>query len=119
MPPGSAAFVCAGCAKPVKSVRSDAAARLFGWGPQAEQGTLAIMVGGDRAAFDRVQPLLAQLGRPVTHVGGNGHGVLLETRPGVPVTRELEEHETMLSIEKARRVLGYQPKFTWRTAAAA
>jgi nucleoside-diphosphate-sugar epimerase len=39
--------------------------------------------------------------------------------PGVPVTRELEEHETMLSIEKARRVLGYQPTFTWRTAAPA
>jgi len=46
--------------------------------PQAEQGALAIMVGGDRAAFDRVEPLLAQLGRPVTHVGGNGHGVLLK-----------------------------------------
>jgi 3-hydroxyisobutyrate dehydrogenase-like beta-hydroxyacid dehydrogenase len=46
--------------------------------PQVEQGTLAIMVGGDRAAFHRVQPLLAQLGRPVTHVGGNGHGVLLK-----------------------------------------
>jgi 3-hydroxyisobutyrate dehydrogenase-like beta-hydroxyacid dehydrogenase len=46
--------------------------------PQAEQGTLAIMVGGDRAAFDRVEPLLAQLGRPVTHVGGNGHGLLLK-----------------------------------------
>jgi len=46
--------------------------------PQAEQGTLAIMVGGDRAAFHRVEPLLAQLGQPVTHVGGNGHGVLLK-----------------------------------------
>jgi 3-hydroxyisobutyrate dehydrogenase-like beta-hydroxyacid dehydrogenase len=46
--------------------------------PQAEQGTLAIMVGGDEAAFHRVQPLLAQLGRPVTHVGGNGDGVLLK-----------------------------------------
>jgi hypothetical protein len=30
-----------------------------------------------------------------------------EFYPGVPVTRELDEHETMLSIEKARRVLGY------------
>jgi 3-hydroxyisobutyrate dehydrogenase-like beta-hydroxyacid dehydrogenase len=36
------------------------------------------MVGGDRAAFHRVEPLLARLGRPVTHVGGNGHGVLLK-----------------------------------------
>jgi nucleoside-diphosphate-sugar epimerase len=34
--------------------------------------------------------------------------------PGVPVTRELGEHETMLSIDKARRVLGYEPRFSWR-----
>ena len=34
--------------------------------PQAEQGTLAIMVGGDRAAFHRVEPLLAPA-RPAGH----------------------------------------------------
>ncbi len=34
--------------------------------------------------------------------------------PDVPVTRELGEHETMLSIDKARRVLGYEPEFSWR-----
>ena len=34
--------------------------------------------------------------------------------PSVPVNRELGEHETMLSIEKARRVLGYQPQHGWR-----
>jgi nucleoside-diphosphate-sugar epimerase len=34
--------------------------------------------------------------------------------PGVPVTRELGEHETMLSIDKARRLLGYSPEFSWR-----
>jgi UDP-glucose 4-epimerase len=37
----------------------------------------------------------------------------------VSVTRELGEHETMLSIDKARRVLGYEPEFGWRTADAA
>jgi nucleoside-diphosphate-sugar epimerase len=37
-----------------------------------------------------------------------------EVYPGVPVRRELGEHETMLSIEKARRVLGYEPEFSWR-----
>ncbi|OZM80947.1 NAD(P)-dependent oxidoreductase [Pseudonocardia sp. MH-G8] len=37
-----------------------------------------------------------------------------EVYPGVPVTRELGEHETMLSIDKARRVLGYEPRFSWR-----
>jgi UDP-glucose 4-epimerase len=34
--------------------------------------------------------------------------------PGVPITRELGEHETMLSIDKARRVLGYEPEHSWR-----
>ncbi len=34
--------------------------------------------------------------------------------PDVPVTRQLGEHETMLGIEKARRVLGYDPRHSWR-----
>jgi UDP-glucose 4-epimerase len=38
-----------------------------------------------------------------------------ECFPDVPVTRELGEHETMLSIDKARRVLGYEPEHSWRT----
>ena len=37
-----------------------------------------------------------------------------EVYPGVPVTKELGEHETMLSIDKARRVLGYEPQHSWR-----
>ncbi|MFI1995434.1 NAD-dependent epimerase/dehydratase family protein [Actinoplanes sp. NPDC020271] len=34
--------------------------------------------------------------------------------PDIPVTRELGDHETLLSIEKARRLLGYRPQHTWR-----
>ncbi|WNV77801.1 NAD(P)-dependent oxidoreductase [Geodermatophilus sp. DSM 44513] len=34
--------------------------------------------------------------------------------PDVPVTRPLGQHETLLSIDKARRVLGYQPEHSWR-----
>jgi nucleoside-diphosphate-sugar epimerase len=37
--------------------------------------------------------------------------------PGVPVRRELGQHETLLSIDKARRVLGYEPQHSWRDAA--
>jgi UDP-glucose 4-epimerase len=40
-----------------------------------------------------------------------------EVFPGVPVTKELGEHETLLSIDKARRVLGYEPEHSWRGAA--
>lgn len=41
----------------------------------AEQGTLAIMVGGDRVDFDAVTDLLKILGRP-TYVGPHGAGQL-------------------------------------------
>ena len=37
-----------------------------------EQGRLSVMVGGEKATFDRVRPLLEDIGPKVTHVGGNG-----------------------------------------------
>jgi len=46
--------------------------------PQAESGTLAIMVGGDPHAFAAIEPLLRELGRAVTHVGPNGQGLVLK-----------------------------------------
>src|ERR671918_1062581 len=45
--------------------------------PQAQAGTLTIMVGGDEAAYDRVAPLLRELGTP-TRVGSNGQGLVLK-----------------------------------------
>jgi 3-hydroxyisobutyrate dehydrogenase-like beta-hydroxyacid dehydrogenase len=46
--------------------------------PQAENGTLAIMVGGTREAFQTAEPLLRQLGQTVTHVGPSGQGLLIK-----------------------------------------
>jgi 2-hydroxy-3-oxopropionate reductase len=40
----------------------------------AVAGTLSIMVGGGRAAFERAAPLFAALGRQVTYMGGSGQG---------------------------------------------
>jgi len=40
----------------------------------ARDGTLAIMVGGDAAAFERSGPVLAAMGRAVTHFGPSGAG---------------------------------------------
>jgi 3-hydroxyisobutyrate dehydrogenase len=45
--------------------------------PQAEAGSLTIMVGGEAAAFTRVEPLLRELGAP-THIGENGQGLTLK-----------------------------------------
>jgi 3-hydroxyisobutyrate dehydrogenase-like beta-hydroxyacid dehydrogenase len=46
--------------------------------PQAESGTLTIMVGGSDEAFATVEPLLRHLGQSVTHVGSNGQGLILK-----------------------------------------
>ncbi|MFF5173221.1 NAD-dependent epimerase/dehydratase family protein [Micromonospora sp. NPDC000089] len=40
--------------------------------------------------------------------------LMAEVFPDVPVRRELGEHETLLGIDKARRLLGYQPRHSWR-----
>lgn len=40
--------------------------------------------------------------------------LIAEIFPAVPVTREVEDNETLLSIDKARRVLGFDPQHSWR-----
>jgi 3-hydroxyisobutyrate dehydrogenase-like beta-hydroxyacid dehydrogenase len=45
--------------------------------PQVRSGTLTIMVGGDQRAYERVEPVLRELGTP-THVGANGQGLVLK-----------------------------------------
>ena len=39
--------------------------------------------------------------------------------PGVPIRKALGQHETLVSIEKARRILGYEPAHSWRDAEVA
>ena len=70
-----------------------------------QQGQLSVMVGGRKDTFDRLKPLLEDIGPKVTHVGGNGvalsmkiavnlslavqmlafaEGVLLAEKSGIP-----------------------------------
>jgi 2-hydroxy-3-oxopropionate reductase len=42
----------------------------------AQQATLDIMVGGERAAFERCEAALRAMGRKATYVGGHGHGLV-------------------------------------------
>jgi nucleoside-diphosphate-sugar epimerase len=45
--------------------------------------------------------------------------LMAELFPGVPLKEGLGPNETLLSIEKARRLLGYEPQYTWRDIAPA
>jgi len=57
--------------------------------PAAETGTLAIMAGGPDGAFQQVLPLLRRLGSSVTHVGGNGQGLLLKLAINISLAAQM------------------------------
>jgi nucleoside-diphosphate-sugar epimerase len=42
----------------------------------------------------------------------------LKFYPGVPLKKKVGQNETLQSIDKARRVLGYDPQYSWRTGAS-
>jgi nucleoside-diphosphate-sugar epimerase len=52
-----------------------------------------------------------------TVMGRSSASLAAEVFPDVKVTKELGEHETMLGIDKARRLLGYEPRYSWRQEA--
>ncbi|HSP47201.1 MAG TPA: 2-hydroxy-3-oxopropionate reductase [Clostridiaceae bacterium] len=49
-------------------------APVSGGEPKAHDGTLAFMVGGDEEAYNKVHPLLMQMGANAVLVGGSGSG---------------------------------------------
>lgn len=49
----------------------------------------------------------------------DSEALMAEVFPSVPLTRALEERETLLSIDHARLVLGYEPRHAWRDEVAA
>jgi 3-hydroxyisobutyrate dehydrogenase-like beta-hydroxyacid dehydrogenase len=75
--------------------------------PAADTGTLTIMVGGPEVAFQAAEPLLGQLGSSVTHVGGNGQGLLLKLAINISLaTQMLAFSEGMLLAERGGIDLG-------------
>jgi nucleoside-diphosphate-sugar epimerase len=40
--------------------------------------------------------------------------LMAEVFPSVPLRRPVEGRETLLSIDRARRLLGYEPAYRWQ-----
>ena len=90
----------------MSSIRPDVAARLYDAGkavgvrvmdapvsggePGAIEGTLSIMVGGDRADFDAVQPILDTVGTTVVLVGPPGSGQTVKAANQLIVAGNIE-----------------------------
>ena len=67
-----------------------------------EQGKLSVMVGGSRAAFDGVKPLLEDIGQKVTYIGGNGLALSLKLATNVSIAVQmLAFAESVVLAEKA------------------
>jgi nucleoside-diphosphate-sugar epimerase len=49
-----------------------------------------------------------------TVMNRSSSALLAEVFPGVPLTREVGEFGTLLAIDRARQVIGYEPRHSWR-----
>ena len=67
-----------------------------------QQGKLSIMVGGRKEAFERVQPILLDIGPKVTHVGDNGLALVMKIATNLSLTVQmLAFSEGVLLAEKS------------------
>lgn len=64
-------------------------APVSGGAPQAEEGSLTIMVGGDEQAFRLVEPLLLELARTVRHIGANGQALVLKLATNISLAVQI------------------------------
>jgi UDP-glucose 4-epimerase len=63
----------------------------------------------DAVGFDRFMIAAAD-----TVMSRSNAELVAEVFPDVPVARDLGEHDTLVSVDKPCRVLGYSPQHSWR-----
>jgi 3-hydroxyisobutyrate dehydrogenase-like beta-hydroxyacid dehydrogenase len=67
-----------------------------------QQGKLSVMVGGRKETFDRLQPLLLDIGPKVTHVGDNGLALVMKIATNLSLAVQmLAFSEGVLLAEKS------------------
>ena len=67
----------------------------------ARDGTLAIMVGGDAAAFERARPLFELMGKKIMHIGASGAGQMTKLANQIAVAINLEAAAEAIKFGKA------------------
>jgi 3-hydroxyisobutyrate dehydrogenase-like beta-hydroxyacid dehydrogenase len=67
-----------------------------------KKGDLLIMVGGRRETFERLKPLLLDIGRKVIHVGDNGNGLICKIATNLSLAVQMLAYsEGILLAEKS------------------
>jgi 2-hydroxy-3-oxopropionate reductase len=72
----------------------------------AQQGTLSIMVGGDRDAFDRALPIFQILGQNIIHIGDAGAGQITKSCNQIVVAMTVQGVAEALTFAKKSGVDG-------------
>jgi 3-hydroxyisobutyrate dehydrogenase-like beta-hydroxyacid dehydrogenase len=67
----------------------------------AIEGTLAIMVGGERSAFERAKPVFEHLGKRITYMGPSGAGQMTKLANQIAVSVTLEAAAEALAFAQA------------------
>jgi nucleoside-diphosphate-sugar epimerase len=82
------------------------------WGYiDARDGAQAVRLALDHGGTGREIFVIANAD---TVMSRSSASLMAEVYPDVELRKELGEHETLLSVDKARRVLGYRPQHSWR-----
>lgn len=102
---------------------------LSGSPPVVDAGNASIMVGGDRAAFDKIEPVLLAIGRKALYIGGRGQAVWMKVAQNMCLVVEMVSFcesvalaekggvdraiavEAMLNSVVASPVMGYRGPF--------
>jgi 3-hydroxyisobutyrate dehydrogenase-like beta-hydroxyacid dehydrogenase len=67
-----------------------------------QEGKLSVMVGGRKETFEKVKPVLLDIGPKVTHVGGNGQALVLKIASNLSLAVQmLSFSEGVLLAEKS------------------
>ncbi len=81
----------------------------------ARAGTLAIMVGGDKAVYDKYEPALKAMGANGVHCGAIGPGNLVKLANNMlPLIKRMAGAEAMCPVAKA----GVDPNIIWQAVKA-
>ncbi|HEV8439378.1 MAG TPA: NAD(P)-dependent oxidoreductase [Methylomirabilota bacterium] len=79
----------------------------------ARDGTLSIMVGGDRAVFERLRPYLACMGAEITHCGPVGAGQVVKLMNNMVVAETVVALAEALAVARASGVV--EPRVLFET----
>jgi 2-hydroxy-3-oxopropionate reductase len=66
----------------------------------ARDGTLTIMVGGSAQALERVMPVLAAVGKNITHIGDSGSGQIAKVANQIMVAAQMVAMGELLILSK-------------------